>query len=161
MTARVMYAYGSSDSATPALMHWRCTCGGRGTDLPGTQCPCPSCGETIRIPDQPMGWEASQPELTAGVEPPQTVVAASLDPRFDLRELAYRVLTNPDLSLFGHKSGGVGLYCRACTSTTIAFLGAKEDERMPLEITYATTVSGMWAQAAIHLAIHHSQATDD
>ncbi|MBB6556162.1 hypothetical protein [Nonomuraea rubra] len=157
MTARVVYAYGLhwGDSTTPVKLHWWCACGGDGVDIPGDKVTCPSCREPITVPDEQIDLRASSPELPTAVEQQEP---PALDSRYDLRELAYRVLTNPDLVLFGQKGGGVGMYCRACTPIaheTIAYLGAKEGEQAAPGITFATSVSGLWSQALIHLAIHH------
>ncbi|TYB69724.1 hypothetical protein FXF51_06060 [Nonomuraea sp. PA05] len=164
MSARVVHAVRCApDSTSPVKMFWRCSCGGDGHDVPGAQLPCPSCGETIRVPETPTDAPVSSPELIAGVER-ATQEALSRDMRFDLRELAYRILINPDLVLFGQRGGGVGMYCRACTPIaheTIAYLGAKEGEQAAnTGITFATSVSGLWSQALIHLAIHHPAAGD-
>lgn len=69
MSARVVYAYGVVvDSTTPMKMHWRCSCGGDGVDIPADKVRCPSCGQLLNIPEEPVDLRDSSPGLGAGAE---------------------------------------------------------------------------------------------
>lgn len=70
MTANVIYAYKTVayDSTTIEKMHWRCSCGGDGVHIPGDRVRCPSCGQLLKIPEEPVDLRDSSPELCAGVE---------------------------------------------------------------------------------------------
>lgn len=72
MTARVVYAYGihAYDSATPVKMHWRCSCGGDGVNIPGDTSVCSGCSETVRIPEEPIDLTASSTEPAASAPQP-------------------------------------------------------------------------------------------
>lgn len=55
MTARVVWAYGiQAYDGTPMKMHWRCSCGGDGINIPGDKVRCPSCGQLVTVPEEPV-----------------------------------------------------------------------------------------------------------
>jgi hypothetical protein len=157
MSNRIVFAVRlAPDITSPVKMYWRCSCGTDGIDPPGLVVRCSGCRYELIVPDGEVHAPATPLGLMAGGAAPET--SAPLD----LRELAYRVLTSPDLHLHGHKGGGVGLHCRACPNpgAPVAFVGAQDDERGSTEIAYVSSVSSMWAVAAMHLVTHHNRGEE-